>query len=350
MIPTPPNEVAGSAAAITAADLPAASTGRDGTPIASSAAAAAAVPLAHARPLGMLAAIAALFVGIYASTFWFMMKRWTSDPAATHGWLVLPIIAWVIWEKRDKLKTLPLSSHGGGLWVMAFALFLHLAEKAIDLNGPSPLSIPIFVGGAIWYLAGTQWLKEMAFPIGYLCFMIPIPGGLTEVVSFPLRILATNGSRAIVHLFGVEVYGSGMHMEFFQPRGLEYIRLEVADPCSGLHSLMAIKALHAITAYKTRLKLGWKWVLFMCAIPVSLAANLCRMVSIILVAAYINKDFGLGLWHEGIAPYLLFGFAFIILISLGRFMEWATGATRREKKDPPTPPVTAVTPAEGATA
>ena len=276
--------------------------------------------------------IAVLFFAVYATTFVFMMKRWASDPAATHGWLVLPIVAIVIWYKRQKLSELPLQPNNKGLWVMGLALFMHLAEKAIDLNGPSPLSIPLFAAGAVWYVGGTQWLKELAFPLGYLLFMIPIPGGLTEVVSFPLRMLATNGSRAIVSKFGIEVAGSGMHMEFMQPNGYEYIRLEVADPCSGLHSVMAIKALHAITAYLSKLKLGWKWVLFMCALPVALAANLCRMVSIILISGYISKDFGLNMWHENIAPYLLFGFAFAILISLGKFMEWATGATKRERE------------------
>ena len=276
--------------------------------------------------------IAVLFFAVYAPTFWFMMQRWTSDPAATHGWLVLPIVAIVIWYKRQKLAELPLAPNKSGLWVMGFALLMHLAEKAIDLNGPSPLSIPIFAAGAVWYIAGTRWVKELAFPLGYLLFMIPIPGGLTEVVSFPLRMLATNGSRAIVKQFGIDVAGSGMHMEFMQPKGYEYIRLEVADPCSGLHSVMAIKALHAITAYMSRLKLGWKWVLFMCALPVALASNLCRMVSIILISGYVDKDFGLKMWHENIAPYLLFGFAFAILIALGKFMEWATGAKRNERE------------------
>jgi exosortase len=290
--------------------------------------------IAQSRPYGLLAVVALLFVGIYATTFAFMMGRWATDPAATHGWLVLPIAGYVAYAKREKLRQLPLGSHIGGLWMMAIALLMHLAEKAIDLNGPSPLSIPLFVGGAVWYFAGTAWLRELAFPIGYLSFMIPIPGGLTQVVTFPLQLLATRGSKAIVSHLGINIQGSGTHMEFWQPGRPHimenFIAMEIAVPCSGIHSLMAIKALHAITAYMTRLKIGWKWVLFMCAIPVALAANLCRIVSIILVSAYINKDFGLHMWHENIAPYLVFGFAVVILVSLGRFMEWATGAKRAE--------------------
>jgi exosortase len=275
-------------------------------------------------------AVGLLFVGIYASTFLFMGKRWIIDPAAQHGWLVIPIAVGYAWYHRERLYKLPVKSHPGGLWLMGLALALHLFEKAVDLNGPSPLSIPIFVAGAVWHFLGTAFLRELAFPIAYLIFMIPIPGGFTEVVSFPLRLLATNGSKHFAQLFGVTVYGSGMNIEFMQPRGLEYIRLEVADPCSGLHSLMAIKALHAITASLTRLKIGWKWVLFMCAIPIALAANLTRITLIILIGAYIDKKFAETIFHEYSSP-VLFVIAFGILISIGRFMEWATGALKDEK-------------------
>jgi exosortase len=288
-------------------------------------------------PYALLAIFGVLFLGIYASTFVFMMGRWTNDPSATHGWLVIPIAVVVTYYKRERLKALTLSSDRRGLWVMAFALFLHLLELFFDMNGPSPLSIPIFVAGAVWYFAGTAWLRELAFPIGYLLFMLPIPGFLNQFVSFPLRLLATNSSKAIVEHFGIQINGAGMNMEFWRPGSdhtnpeRDFVSLVVADPCSGLHSLMAIKALHAITAYLSRLKLGWKWVLFMCALPISLAANICRLVLIILVSAYVNKQFGLDAFHHW-SPYILFIFVFLILFSIGRFMEWATGATR---KSPP---------------
>ena len=278
----------------------------------------------------MVIAIGVLFAAMYATTFvYFLIPRWIKDPAAQHGWLIIPIALGVTYMIREKLRRIPVRSHPGGLAVIGLALVLHLFEKAMDLNGPSPLSIPIFVAGAVWHLLGTQFLRELAFPIAYLLFMIPIPGGFTEVVSFPLRLLATNGSKTIASFFGVDVYGAGMNLEFNQPRGFEHINLEVADPCSGLHSLMAIKALHAITAYLTRLKLGWKWVLFMCAIPIALAANLTRISAIILIGAYVDKKFAETIFHEYSSP-VLFVIAFSILIGIGRFMEWATGADRAE--------------------
>jgi len=303
--------------------------------LASSAAALSGAGEVETFPLFQLGTIAALFIAIYWDTYAFMMDRWIHDESAQHGWLVMPIAGYIAWSKRDKLKALPMRSDTRGMLLIVLALILHLVEKALDMNGPSPFSIPIFAAGAVWYFAGTAWLRELSFPIGYLFFMVPIPGFLNQFVSFPLRLLATNGSKAIVHhLFGIEITGAGMNIEFWRPGSnhanpqTDLVSLLVADPCSGLHSLMAIKALHAITAYLSRLKLGWKWVLFFCALPISLAANVCRMVSIILVCAYVNKDFGIHAWHD-YSPYMLFIFVFLILISVGRFMEWATGAHRR---------------------
>ena len=270
-----------------------------------------------------LAVIGALFLGLYGPTFAFMMGRWQRDEAYQHGWLVIPVALAVVWFRQDKLKGLPLRSHPAGVWLIGLALLMHLFEKAVDLNGPSPLSIPIFVAGAVLYFAGWQYLKELAFPIAYLVFMIPIPGGFTELISFPLRMLATNLSKMVAGWFGVQVYGAGMHIEFGQPYGNEWIRLEVADPCSGLHSVMAIKALHAIFAYTTRLRIGWKWFLFFCALPIALLSNLTRIVGIILIGAYWNRDIAVGLFHS-YSPFILYPIAIVILISIGRLLEWLT--------------------------
>lgn len=258
------------------------------------------------------------------STIGFLLSRWRHDESVTHGWLVIPIAAAVTWYKREKLRRLPLSSHKGGLALIALALLFHLTERLLDLNGPSPVSLPILAAGAVWYLCGTAWLRELAFPLAYLLFFVPIPGEFSTLVTHPLRLLATNGSAAIVSKLGVSPIVSGMNMEFGQPHGSDYVRLVVADPCSGIHSLMAIKALHAITAYLSRMKLGWKWVLFWCALPITLTANVLRMTLIILVCAYVNKDFGLTLFHD-YSPYVLFLFVFLILVSLGRLMEKLTG-------------------------
>ncbi|MGC4045323.1 MAG: EpsI family protein [Armatimonas sp.] len=261
------------------------------------------------------------------STFGFLIRRWLTDDSVTHGWLVIPIALAVTWTKREKLARIPLSSHIGGLYLIALALLMHLFEKALDINRPSPISIPIFVTGAVWYLAGTAWLKELSFPIAYLFFFVPVPGGLTTVVTTPLRIIATKGAHFITSHLGVQIFASGVHLDFFRP-GLpnteeNHIRLDIADACSGIHSIMAIKALHAITAYLSRLRLKWKWVLFWLALPITTASNVIRITLLVLVAAYYNPHFALTYFHDK-SPYPLFIIVFLLLVSIGRLMERLT--------------------------
>jgi EpsI family protein len=261
------------------------------------------------------------------STLGFLIRRWLTDDSVTHGWLVVPIALAVTWTKREKLARLPLSTHNGGLSVIALALLMHLFEKALDINGPSPISIPIFVAGAVWYLAGTAWLKELAFPIAYLFFFVPVPGGLTTVVTTPLRIIATRGAHFITSHLGIQIFASGVHLDFFRP-GLpqteaNHIRLDIADACSGIHSIMAIKALHAITAYLSRLKLKWKWVLFWLALPITTTSNVIRITLLVLVAAYYDPKFALTYFHDK-SPYPLFIIVFLLLVSIGRLMERLT--------------------------
>lgn len=265
------------------------------------------------------------------STLGFLIRRWIIDENIQHGWLVGPISAAVIWTKRETLKRLPRTSHVGGLWVVAGALLFHLVEKALDLNGPSGISIPFFLAGAVWYLCGTAWLRELSFPLAYLLFFVPVPGGLTTVVTTPLRILATKGSAWITAHLGVTITASGVNLAFYRAHlpqtEANYIKLDIADACSGLHSIMAIKALHAITAYLSRLKLKWKWVLFWLALPISTASNTVRITLLVLVAAYYDPKFALTFFHDK-SPYPLFVIVFLMLVSIGRLLERFTGGEK----------------------
>lgn len=147
-------------------------------------------------------------------------------------------------------------------------------------------------------------------------------------VGFPLRLIATEGSKWIVsNLFHVTMTGAGMDMEFPFLKTGELVRVKIADPCSGIHSLMAIKALHAITAYISRLKLPWKWVLFWLALPITLAANVIRITLLILVCSFYDPKFGLGAFHDA-SPYPLFIIVLLLLVSIGRTLERATGGEK----------------------
>ena len=70
------------------------------------------------------------------------------------------------------------------------------------------------IRGAVLYVAGPQVLKALAFPIGFLVLMIPLPGIVCNSIAFPLQLLAAKVSSAVLEIVGVPVFREGnvMHL------------------------------------------------------------------------------------------------------------------------------------------
>ena len=73
---------------------------------------------------------------------------------------------------------------------------------------------------------------------------------------------------------------------------------DVADPCSGLRSVLAMAALSALYGHLTQKTLLKKWLLFLGAIPVAVAGNVARIVTIALVAVAADVDRAMRVYHD----------------------------------------------------
>ena len=94
---------------------------------------------------------------------------------------------------------------------------------------------------------------------------------------------------------------------------------DVADPCSGLRSLVVMTALAAPFAYvtqKTNLK---RWLLFALSVPMAMFANTIRIVTIAVVAQVFGQDRAIGLYHD-YSGYILFFAATLLLVGTGALL------------------------------
>jgi exosortase len=95
--------------------------------------------------------------------------------------------------------------------------------------------------------------------------------------------------------------------------------MDVADPCSGLRSLLAMTALTAVYAFFTQKTLLKKWILFMASIPLAVIGNIARIVTIAIVSEAIGGKVAIGLYHD-FSGYILFTASITMMVLIGMFI------------------------------
>ena len=226
-----------------------------------------------------LSAIALLFLLTYLPRFAILHAKYSEvDSYYAHGYLIPLISGFVIWHKRHRLKVLPVAPTSMGLWVLAGGLVLHLFGTWWDVNVVGDVSMLVVLAGLSLYLFGRPVTRALMFPLAFLLFMIPLPKISLIYVTFRLKLFAARVATEIVDAVGIPVLLHGAFIEL--PNGV----LEVENACSGLRSLIALTGLGALVAHflpvSRRMKVGFVLV----AIPVAVAANLIRIVSLVLVS------------------------------------------------------------------
>ena len=116
-------------------------------------------------------------------------------------------------------------------------------------------------------LAGAAFVRDFAFPIGYLAFGVPMPLSLTNHLTLPLRRAAAALAAGAIRGLGVPVLREGNILH------LANGSLGVEDVCSGLRSLWVLVAGAAALAYWLRRGLGHGVLLCVAAVPVRLVSN-----------------------------------------------------------------------------
>jgi len=269
------------------------------------------------------------------SCYRWLTLHWTNISNYSHGPLIPLIAGGLVWLKRHEFARVVWRPALGGYGVVVLAMMLYyLGVKAVQPR-MVVASFVLLLYGLTLVTGGRDLFRVLFFPITFLLLMVPL-NFLEDRVGFPLRMLVAQLSTGLLNWLGIETVriGTAIHSSVFS--------FDVADPCSGIRSLMALTTVTAAYAYVTQHTLWKRWALFLSAMPLAVLGNLMRVLSIAMVAQVYGQDVASRAYHD-YSGYIVFAVALSAMVGFGLLLNFPYRQVLEHWLQPPGP-----APAHGA--
>lgn len=257
-------------------------------------------PKVHA--LLAIVAIGVVYINIVPG----MVADWYDDPNYSHGFLVPLIAGYFLMQNWPALKSTPLRPSNTGLLLITGSLVLLLLGYIGTEYFTMRSSLVFLLAGIVLYWFGWAILRLSSLSIAFLIFMVPLPYIVYDALAFPLKLLVTKASVAVLVILSVPVVREGNIIMFPQTV------LEVADACSGLRSLMSLVTLAVALAFLTHKSAMKRTILICSAVPVAIMTNMFRVIATGVLASRYGGAVAEGFFHE-FAGFAVFALAMVIL-------------------------------------
>jgi exosortase B len=271
-----------------------------------------------AHPLMVwLPAIIGLVI-LYTPTYFALSSIVWSSQDQAHGPIVLLVILYLFWQRRDQFQFDAQAKPSTLLGYMCIVLGLICysigrSQDILLLDVGS--QIPV-IAGLMLLVRGFNMLKAMWFPLFFIIFMIPLPGALLDAVTMPMKLAVSTVAESVLHWFGYHIGRAGVVLQIKQ------YQLLVADACAGMHTLISLEALGLLYLSLFKHDSVFRNVtLAILIIPISFTANVIRVLVITLVTYYFGDDAGQGFIH-GFAGMVLFLVALVLIICVDNVLQY----------------------------
>jgi exosortase len=258
---------------------------------------------------------AALIALGFATLYWHVLAKlvsdWYHDDNYSHGFLIVPLAIYFVWERRAKLRTIPVAPTTLGLVVVLGSVAVLLAGILGSELFLTRISILGTLVGVTLFLWGWGYLRALAFPVAFLLLMIPIPAIIFNQIAFPLQLLASQFGESAMGLANVPVLREGNVLI------LANTTLEVAEACSGIRSLVSLLTLAIVLGYFSDPR-GWvRSLVALSSVPVAIVTNGFRVAGTGIAAHQFGAAAAEGFFHE-FSGWLVFVSAFMLMLALQR--------------------------------
>jgi exosortase B len=251
--------------------------------------------------MGWAAMFGPAYVGL-ANTIW-------AQDANGHGPIILAVATWLLWRKKNELLALerqPATFTAAALMLIAVVLYAVGRSQTVWTLEITAQNLAVVALLAFFF--GWRALKVAWFPLFFLVFMIPWPGEWIDAVTSPLKSAVSAVASNLLHLLNYPVGRSGVILT------VGPYQLLVADACAGLNSLFTLEALGLLYLNLMNHNAALRnLALAILIVPISFAANVTRVVILVLVTYHFGDEAGQGFVH-GFAGMVLFMVALLLIL------------------------------------
>lgn len=267
--------------------------------------------------------IAGLLV-LYIPTFYDLATTlWQQDDHA-HGPIILAIIVWLIWRKREALSVVPVNTAPvPGFGLLVVGLLLYAVGRSQDIIMFEVGALAPILAGVLFVARGWAGLRALWFPLLFIAFLVPLPGFFVDALTVPLKQNVSVIAEELLYAAGYPIARNGVVLTIGQ------YQLLVADACSGLNSMFSLSALGLLYLHLMRYQ-SWlhNGLILASILPIAFCANVVRVMILVLVTYHLGDAAGQGILH-GFAGMLLFVIALTILFGFDALLRWVGGFFRK---------------------
>jgi len=227
------------------------------------------------QPAIILIGIASIVFGIaFRQEIIGAVQVWVDSTAYNHCFLVLPLVGFLVWERRTVISSV---SPRAALWpllAMPALSAIWLLAAVLDIQEGRQLVMVAMFQVVLLVALGPRVFRQLSAPFLFLFFLVP--SGAFLVAS--LQTITADIAVAGLRFFRIPVFSDGYMIEI--PEG----PFEIAEACAGLRFLIASSVFgcfFAMVMYQSSLR---RALFITMSIIVPIGANGLRALGIIVLA------------------------------------------------------------------
>jgi exosortase A len=279
-------------------------------------------------------------LGVFWESTVSTVATWTRSNTFAHGFLIVPVCAYLIWTRRRRVSSLDPVPNLWGLPLLVGLGFGWLLGNLANVQVVQQFAEVAMLPGLVWTVLGTAVTRALLFPLAFVFFAVP----MGEALVPPLQDFTAFFSVTALQLSGIPVFREGRIISV--PSGTWH----VAEACSGIRYLIAAVPLGCLYASITYQRWKHRFGFVLASVVAPIVANGVRVYGIILLGHLTENQLAARVDHL-LYGWLFFGLVVGLLFWVGSlWREPVEGDERRESTVPLPPAVSgrAIRPAHSA--